>query len=312
MENLILSFNIIFPLFFTMALGYTLKLLKLYDDKTLKIMNNVVFKVFLPMLLFYNIYNTSLEDKIDWKLLGFAAIGVICVYLATTIIIIVIEKDNSRRGVMIQGIFRSNFVLFGIPVATSIYGDGQVGVVALLIAIVVPLFNILSVVILEIFRGGKINAKKILKGIITNPLIIASLLGILILILKIKFPEAIVKSISDVSKMATPLSLIILGGTFTFTKVKASLKETIICVIGKLIVVPCIMLPISIMLGYRNMDLVALMLIYASPTAVSSFTMAQKMDGDSDLAAQVVVFTSTFCILTVFAWIFVLKQLSFI
>lgn len=312
MENLILSFNIIFPLFFTMALGYTLKLLKLYDDKTLKIMNNVVFKVFLPMLLFYNIYNTSLQDKIDWKLLGFAAIGVICIYLATTIIIIVLEKDNSRRGVMIQGIFRSNFVLFGIPVATSIYGDGQVGVVALLIAIVVPLFNMLSVVILEIFRGGKINVKKILKGIITNPLIIASLLGILTLILKIRLPEAIVKSISDVSKMATPLSLIILGGTFTFRKVKASLKETVICVIGKLIVVPCIMLPISIMMGYRNMDLVALMLIYASPTAVSSFTMAQKMDGDSDLAAQIVVFTSTFCILTVFAWIFILKQLSFI
>ncbi len=71
-------------------------------------------------------------------------------------------------------------------------------------------------------------------------------------------------------------------------------------------------MPISIWLGFRDVELLGLMLIFASPTAISSFTMAQKMDADSDLAAQIVVFTSAFCILTVFLWIFLLKQFSLI
>ena len=312
MDNLILSFNVIFPLFVTMALGYILKQLKMFDEKTLKIMNNLVFKVFLPILLFNNIYNTNLKDSFNIKLLSFCIISVIISFLLVTLIVPIIEKNNKKRGVMIQGIFRSNFVLFGLPVAISLFGEGQAGVIAILISVVVPMFNMLSVIALEIFRGGSINIKKIIKGIITNPLIIASALGLSMLLLNIKFPIFITKSISDISKIATPLSLILLGGSFNFCDIKTHIKQTSICVLGKLILLPIIMIPIGIYLGFRNIELVGIMLIFASPTAVSSFTMAQKMDGDDDLAAQIVVFTSAFCIITVFLWIFILKQFSFI
>jgi len=213
---------------------------------------------------------------------------------------------------LIQGIFRSNFIIFGLPVACSLFSEDKVGVVAILIATVVPFFNMLAVISLEIFRCGKLDIKNTLKGIITNPLIITSAIGLLFLIFGIKLPTAIEKSISDISRIATPLSLILLGGSFSFTDVKAHLKQTIIGVTGRLIVVPSILMPISIWLGFRDIELIALMLIFASPTAISSFTMAQKMDGDSELAAQIVVFTSAFCILTVFLWIFTLKQFSLI
>ena len=213
---------------------------------------------------------------------------------------------------MIQGVFRSNFVIFGIPVATSIYGDGNVGTTAMLIAVIVPLFNMLAVISLEIFRGSQINIKKILKGVVTNPLIIGAFVGIVFLLVGIKLPTCIMETVEDVSKMATPLGLILLGASFAFSDVKKYLHETIFIVITKLIVVPLIMIPLSVFLGIRGIALLTLTIIYGAPTGVSTFQMAKQMDGDSDLAAQIIVFTSFFCIITMFMWIYILKTLSLI
>lgn len=312
MENLILSFNVVLPLFLTMALGYVLKYIGMFDERTLDSMNNVAFKSFLPILLFYNIYKTDIKGVFNPNLMTFAAISVIILFISLYIVVPFIEKDNKKRGVLVQGIFRSNFVIFGIPVTASLFGEDQVGVASLLIAIVVPLFNILSVFSLEAFRGGKPDYKKILKGVIKNPLIIASCIGIITIFLGIKLPTAIEKTVSDISKIATPLSLILLGASFKFNEIKKHLKQTTIGVIGKIIVIPCIFIPICILAGYRNVELATLMVIFAAPTAVSSFTMAQQMDADYNLAGQIVVFTSAFCVLTVFLWIFILKQFNLI
>lgn len=308
MENLILSLNVVLPLFITMSLGYFLKYLNMFDNNTLDTMNNITFKSFLPMLLFYNIYKTNLQGVFNLKLMIFSATCVIALYLILYLIVPLIEKDNKKRGALLQGLFRSNFVIFGLPITESLFGSEKVGVAALLIAVIVPLFNILSVLALETFRGGKPDFRKISIGIIKNPLIIASCLGVLTLLLKIKIPTAIEKTISDVSKIATPLSLILLGASFKFDNIKKYLKQTTIAVVGKTILTPCIILPICIMFGYRGVELSTLMIIFAAPTAISSFTMAQQMDSDSDLAGQIVVFTSAFCVVTVFMWIFILKQ----
>ncbi len=312
MENLILSINVVLPLFLTMALGYVLKRLKMFDDNTLKVMNSITFKIFLPLLLFYNIYKTDLKGAVNPKLICFALTSVTLTFIVLCILIPILEKDNKKRGVFIQGIFRSNFVIFGLPVACSLFTQDKIGVIAILIATVVPVFNMLAVISLEIFRCGKLDIKNTLKGIITNPLIITSVIGLSFLFWGIKLPTAIEKSISDISRIATPLSLILLGGSFAFTDVKTHLRQTVIAVVGRLVIIPGILMPISIWIGFRDIELLALMLIFASPTAISSFTMAQKMDGDSDLAAQIVVFTSALCTLTVFLWIFTLKQFGLI
>lgn len=312
MENLILSFNVVAPLFFMMVLGYFLKYIKMYDQHTLDIMNKLVFKVFLPVLLFYNVYTTDLGEAVDIKLILYAASGVLILFLLLVLIVPRLEKENPKRGVLIQGVFRSNFVIFGIPVATSIYGEGNVGTTAMLIATIVPLFNVLAVISLEIFRESQINVKKIAKGVITNPLIIAAVIGIIFLLIGIQLPIAVLSTVKDVSKMATPLGLILLGASFSFSDVKKYLNETIIIVIVKLVLVPAIMVPLSVYLGFRGIALLTLTIIYGAPTGVSTFQMAKQMDGDSDLAAQLIVFTSFFCIITMFIWIYILKSMAFI
>lgn len=312
MENFILSFNVVTPLFIIMSLGYYLKYIKLLDKQTLNVMNRVCFKIFLPILLFFNIYQSDVKSSFNINLITFSVSSIVVLFIVLCFLIPKIEKDNKKRGVMIQGIFRSNFVIFGMPIATSIYGEGNIGTTALLIAVIVPLFNLLSVISLELFKDGEINLKKILKGIITNPLIIASAIGILFVTLNITLPKFIEKSVSDIAKIATPLSLILLGGSFSFSHIKEYLNHTIIIVFNKLIFVPLIFIPIAIKLGFRGIELLTILLIFAAPVAVSTFQMSKQMDGDSILAEQSIVFTCLFCIPTVFLWILTLKQLSLI
>ncbi|MBQ9000089.1 MAG: AEC family transporter [Clostridium sp.] len=312
MENLILSFNIVLPIFLILSLGYILKKLKILDELTTKNMNSINFKVFLPLLLFYNVYKTDLSVVFNPKLLIFSIISVILVFLLLFIIIPLLEKDNRKRGIIIQGIFRSNFVIFGVPVCEALFGQNATGVASMLIAIVVPLFNFLAVICLEIYRGGNINFKKIIKGIITNPLIIASIIGLFFIYFKIKLPTPIEKTINDISKIATPLAFILLGSSFTFSAFSLYIKQLSITILGKLIIVPGIVLYIAALLGFRNIELTCLLSVFASPTAVSSYTMAEQMDGDSILAGQIVVLTSIISIITVFLWIFILKQFNLI
>ena len=312
MENLILSFNIVLPIFLILSLGYILKKLKILDELTTKNMNSINFKVFLPLLLFYNVYKTDLSVVFNPKLLIFSIISVILVFLLLFIIIPLLEKDNRKRGVIIQGIFRSNFVIFGVPVCEALFGQNATGVASMLIAVVVPLFNFLAVICLEIYRGGNINFKKIIKGIITNPLIIASIIGLFFIYFKIKLPAPIEKTINDISKIATPLAFILLGSSFTFSAFSVYIKQLSITILGKLIIVPGIVLYIAALLGFRNVELTCLLSVFASPTAVSSYTMAEQMDGDSILAGQIVVLTSIISIITVFLWIFILKQFHLI
>lgn len=312
MENFILSINVVLPLFFTIIFGYFLKEIKLFDNYTLKKMNNVVFRSFLPILLFYNIYNTDLKSGLRPGLIIFAVLSIISIFLVLCLIIPRIEKDNKRKGVLIQAIFRSNFVLFGLPITISLLGEENSGVPSLIIAGIIPTFNFLSVISLEMYRDSKVNIKNIIKGIAANPLIIASLCGIFMLLTEIKFPKFLDKTLLDLSKVATPLALVILGGSFEFTAIRGCSKQVLIAVLGKLVIVPGIFIPISIFAGFRDIELATLLIMFSAPVAVNSFTMADQMGADSELAGQIVVLSSTFAIFTIFFWIYIVKTLGYI
>lgn len=312
MDNLILAFNVVLPLFMCIALGYLLRRLGMMEAEPRRAMNKLCFKVFLPIYLFHSIYTTDLGMAFDVKLILLAAFGILGIFFFLMLFIPRIEKENPRRGVMIQGIFRSNYALFGLPVALSLCGEDKLGPSSLLIGVIVPIFNVLAVITLESFRGGKPDVKKILKGIATNPLIIASLLGIFLNLISLPIPEAVLKGCKNLGSVATPLSLVVLGSEFMFSNVRGYWKQLLTVVSGRLIFCPLIMVTLGVLLGLRNETLVPILILFGAPTAVSSFTMAQSMDGDGDLAASIVVFTSGLAILTIFLWIFVLKQLSLI
>ncbi|MCI8934392.1 MAG: AEC family transporter [Clostridiaceae bacterium] len=312
MENFKIAINAVLPLFFTMAVGYFLRQIHFVDEPLLKKLNKLVFNVFLPLLLFINIYQSDLETSFRLKTILTAVCSVLALFVVLCAVVPLIEKDGRRRGVIVQGIFRSNYILFGAPLVFGVFGDQGMGTVSVISAFVVPLYNMLSVAALETFSQGQVNVKKILKGIVKNPLIIASALGILCLVASVPLPQAVEKTVSDLGKVATPLGLVSLGGFFKFSDTKRFIKQLVIIVTGRLILCPAAFLPIFIKMGFRDVELMALATMMGAPIAVSSFIMAQQQGADADLAGQSVAFTTLFSVFTMFLIIFGLKQMRFI
>lgn len=312
MDNLILSFNVVLPLFLSIALGYALRCLHMLEWAAQKSLNRLCFKVFLPIYVFNNIYTTNMAMAFHPGLAALAVGGVLGIFALMMLWIPKIEPDNAKRGVMVQAIFRSNFVLFGLPVAVSLCGEANIGPTSLLIGFVVPLFNVLAVICLECFRGGRPDIRKILRGIAVNPLIIASALGIAMNLADIPLPAGVHKSIVDLGRVATPLALVSLGAGFQFRRMKGYARQLFICISGKLIVSPLVMVALAALMGMRGEMLVPVLVLFASPVATSSYTMAEQMDGDGTLAASLVVLTTALSIVSMFLFIFGLKQLGLI
>lgn len=310
MENLILSAEVIAPLCILMSLGYFIKQRGLVTEKTVDQINHLVFRVFLPTMLFYNIYKTNIEGSVRPKMLIFGVCAVLCSYLLSILIALLTLKSNAQRGAVAQASFRSNFVIFGVPVTVSLFGSEKAGVTALLVSVIVPIFNALSVIVLEVFRGQKVQLKPMLKKIVTNPLIIGAVLGLLFLFFQIRLPRLLEKTVGDIAGIATPLALIGLGASFSFSDTGLYRKPLAIGVFSKLVLSPLLFLSTAIILGFRNEELAALMVMLGAPTAVSSYTMAQQMGSDGKLAGQLVVYTSVFSVFSMFLLIFSLKQLG--
>lgn len=312
MNSFALAFSTVCPLFLMMVLGYLLRRIGMFTEDFLRQLNKVSFQVFLPMILFINVYDSDFSAAFQTQLLVFAILCVAVMFIILMLLIPKFEKNNLRRGVMVQGIFRSNYILFGLPMAESLFGPSSIGTTAVLIAFVIPLFNLLSVVALEFFGGGKINIKRMVKGIATNPLILGALAAFIFVLTGLRMPAVLEGTIRDISKIATPLALIILGGSFAFSSLRKNWKSLIFAVGGKLILVPLCFMILSIVVGYRGVELGALLTMLASPTAVSSFTMAQQMKADEELAGQIVVVGSICSIVTIFFWILALTQAVFL
>ena len=310
MENLMISANAVLPMCLVMALGYGTRRLGWLRREEISTINKIAFRIFLPCLLYYNIYCSDLSGSFDPLLMAYAVGGVLLTFGLALGYTLLTEKLPERRGVLIQGMFRSNYVIMGIPVATALLGADQLGTVSILIAVIVPLFNMLAVVVLEVFRGQKPKPLHILGQIAKNPLVIGSVLGSLTLVAGIRLPHILEQTIQSVSAIASPLQLFLLGAFFQFSGLKTYRRELVTVSIAKLIVSPGLFLGLGALLGFRGVAFVSLIGIFASPTAVNSFTMAQQMGGDAELAGDIVVTTSAASILTMFLWIFLFKSLG--
>ena len=305
-----ISANAVLPMCLIMALGYGTRRLGWIRREEISAINKIAFRIFLPCLLYYNVYCSDLSGSFDPLLMAYAVGGVLLTFGLSLGYTLLTEKLPERRGVMIQGMFRSNYVIMGIPVATALLGADQLGTISILIAVVVPLFNMLSVVVLEVFRGQKPKPLHILGQIAKNPLVIGSVLGILTLAAGIRLPHILEQTIQNISAIASPLQLFLLGAFFQFSGLKTYRRELVTVSAAKLIVSPGLFLGLGALLGFRGVAFVSLIGIFASPTAVNSFTMAQQMGGDAELAGDIVVTTSAVSILTMFLWIFLFKSLG--
>ena len=311
MNNFIVCLNAVLPIFAMMAVGYAARCFGLLDRADVAKINKVFFRVFMPVMVFYNIYISDISSAMNGSLLVYAVLCVFVEYLLSLGYALLFVKDRSRRGVVIQGLYRSNFVIIGLPIAESLAG-GDLGPVAMLLAVVIPIFNILAVITLAVFNGEKPVLKKVVLDILENPLIIGSAAGIAVLLAGLRLPAALEKVVSQMSNATSPILLFLLGAFFQFKGMRSHLRELAGVCIGRLVVFPTLFLGLAAAIVFRGVELVSLMGVFASSTAIASFTMAQQMGGDAELAGDIVVSTSALCSFTLFGWSLLFKVLGLI
>jgi len=307
MECFWIAFYAVIPFLLYMAFGAGVRKAGWADESFLNKLNSLVFKAFFPFLMFKNVYWMDTAFELNIPFITFAVSSVILVIIILMIIVPLIVKGNPQRGVVVQGIYRSNLALFAIPLAENIYGSKSSLLATMLVTFIIPIYNICAVIVLEYFSGKSSSKLKLLKKIITNPLILGILVGFIFYFLHIPIPDFIGKPMKVCASMATPLALFALGGTLKFDAVKGNSKILCWTILIKMVLLPLFMFSISLLFPFSPMERFMLLIVFATPTAVSSYPMAQNMGGDGPLAGQIVVISTTLSILTMFLFIFFLS-----
>lgn len=308
----LLSFQAVAPIFILIGLGFLLRKLNLLNNDVIKKMSTLAFTFFLPVMVFEKLYKSEISQVINIPIIIFSIFFVVSIFLLSLLIVPRIEKEDAKRSVLIQGWFRGYTLLFGFPIITTLYGSNSLALLSVVLAVTVPIRNAEAVIVLEMYGGCKNSLKGILIKILRNPLLIASVIGIGAMIINLKLPYIIEKPINDISGVATPFSLLLLGGFINFSTLKKNAKQIILGVGVKLIVIPIIFMGAAILLGFRGIELATLLALCCVPVGSGTFIMSQQMGGDAKLAAELVIVGTLVSSVTIFLWIFVLNNLALI
>lgn len=312
LENVNIAVEAVVPFLVYILFGQFIKKRNLAGEDFMEKLNKVTFRCFYPIMMFNNFYNMDLSHGFDFNIVGVAVLGSIGLILVTWLLVPLFVKEDPRRGVTIQAIYRSNSILFAIPLCTALFGEAGSNMASMLVAFLVPVNNVFSVIILEKYRGGKPKFEQLVSRVFENPLIIGAIAGLIMKVFAWRFPTCVETPISQISTMTTPLSLIVLGGTLHFSAVGKNKKNLFITMAIRLILVPAVFIGIAYLLGFNKVEMCAVFTVFAAPVAVASYTMADSMGGDGELAGQLVAFSTLFSIVTLLLWIFGLKTLGLI
>ena len=303
LESFMVAFNAVAPFLILLGIGFMAVRLKWADRTFMDRVNAFNYRLFFPFLMFNNVYSAKPENMPSVKLMLTGVLSVSLLVILLVLIVPRIVKENPRRGVIIQGIFRSNFIIYGIPLTTYVFGEEKSSVCGMMILIMVSLFNVSAVIVLEMFReGGKISAKKLFLGIVKNPLLQGCVVGLLFYLLQIRLPAFI----------ATPVSSLVLGANLKFDELKKNRRTLSVVLTVRLILLPLVMVAFAYLIGLRGVELFLILMIFGTPVATSSYPMAQNMGGDGQLAGQLVFVSTVASLATIFLFIFAFSQFGLI
>ena len=312
MENLILSFNVVAPLIVYMLVGVLLRKSGAVDERVMRGANNIIYYVTLPLMCYRAVAASDLSSMFHTPYLLYLTIAILVLYGLTALLVPVFCKENSRRGVFILSIFRSNDTIFGFAVAAALLGDDNLGLMSIAISLCVPLFGLLSVISMERYRGERVRVGKVLLRVITNPIIISCVAGFIVNLLNITLPAVLQKPIDGLAASTTPIAFVLLGGTISFAAIKKNRAGIIAVSLLRLLIIPVVVVGSFLLLGFRGEFIVVILIIFGAPVAMVTYSMAVGMQADDELAATLVAVTSVLSIVTMFLFIFILKQTALI
>ncbi|WP_303916988.1 AEC family transporter [Subdoligranulum variabile] len=308
MENLIFSLNATLPVFLVMVAGGILGKLGFLPKEFCKASDKLTFKVTLPIMLFLDMADVDMAHDFEPKFVLFC-------FGATLISILVIwalartfMRDKTIIGEFVQASYRSSAAVLGVAFIQNIYGDA--GMAPLMILGSVPLFNIFAVLILMIESPQEQHEAprpaQLLYGVITNPILLGIIAGTIFSLLPVELPVIAEKTLDSLASLTTPLALLSIGASFEGPKALKKAGPTLVAALIKTVGLAAIFIPCALALGFREKELIALLIMLGSPTTPSSYVMAKNMGHEGVLTASAIAATTLLSALTLTGWIFIL------
>lgn len=307
LQNFIICVNAVIPSAIYLVIGIILKVTGVLKDEEVRKFTHVVFVTLYPFIMFDNLYGKNIAENMDLRLGLYAFIFTAVQFMVSWLFVCRIEKSNYERGAMIQALYRSNYVLMGFPIAVNLFGKGNITAVAIIMLIVVPFYNISAVILFENFRGGKVDPGMMLRRILTNPIIDGGIAAFIVMMLGINLPGPVENTITTLSDATAPIAMILLGAALNINGFSSDRWRIIICTVGKLVVFPIFGITGAVLLGIRDVQLIAVTLMTAAPDALASYAMASSMGGNGKLAGELVVVTTIASCFTIPVFLFILK-----
>lgn len=278
-------------------------------------LSKITFKLFIPAMMFEQMYKLDMTKIINLKLILICVIGLFGVMAIAAVICPVFIKEKAKCGAVVHAIFRSNYVLLGIPLMTNLFGQEGANIAASMTSFVIISLNLCAVITLTVFEpdGEKVNSnrmKDVFKSILTNPFIIAIVAGMLVHSAGLHLPVFIEKSLSNVSVVAMPMALLALGGMYDWNNAKNNLSVSTTITVVRLVAVPAAMLTIAYILGFTGIELCLIYVIFGSPVPTSAAAMAAGMKSDAQLTGELSLMTTLFSPISFFFGVLILRLIG--
>jgi len=314
LANLVFSLNIVLPLFVVILFGAFLKYKSFIDVPFLNMGNRLVFLFGIPANVFISIYRADITEVFNPAFITYAVVFTLFSFFAIWLFAHIFIKDKSIISAFVQGSFRGNYAILGVPLLVSILGAERAAPGALILAFVVPIYNIFSTIILAVYSPTieKISIKSLLLAVAKNPIIIGVVLGIVASLSRIRLPAIANSSVSSIAVLSGPLALICLGGNISFKGFEIRFKFSVIATAMKLVILPVICTAIGYALGFRGDELTVLMVMSGVPTALAGYAMALQFGGDGYTASTIILLTTLLSAFTLTVFIYAFRTIGMI
>lgn len=293
---------IVLPVFLVIMLGFCLKKTGLVQGSFMYELNRLIYYIALPSLLFHKIATANFSASFNPKLLG------VMVFVTTSSCVLSYLYATFRGykseiiGAFSQGSFRGNLAYVGLAIIFQAYGDAGFTIGGILLGFLVPLLNLLSIAVLMLSgrkQQSNVSLLYITKQIIYNPLILASLTGLLWSFLEWPLHTILDRVLAIVNGMALPLALIAIGASFSFKKLRGDLGTAVFATVNKIILLPLATAALLWFVGVKGMELGVGVIFSGTPVAAAAYIMAQQMGSDAELSGAIIAL-STLCSLVTY------------
>jgi predicted permease len=324
LDIVIFSFNAVAPMFFPIILGWFIKWRKHINEENINFLNRICFRYLLAFHIFNSTVTIDFHEEFNPRLISLCSLSVFLVMAAAWALFSLTIRDREKRCIFIVSAFRSNNIIYALPMAANLFGAEGVKVAAMLVPVTIILFNFFCVMTMVYHApansgdgtpdaGGR-DVAATLKGtvmdILRNPLIIGSVLGILVSLSGVKLPLFIRNGINGVAATGTPLALVLLGAQMDFKQLTGNIGPALGACALRLVIVPGILVPVMAAAGFRGPELGALMVAFAAPCAVTNLIMARNYRINPPFAAQTVYLSTALSLPTMFIAISLLRGLG--